>query len=305
MGAKNYLRIVGVIENMSEFVAPDGSRHPLFGEGGGQQLADDIGAPLLGRVPIEPAVSVNGDQGDPLRSARHRRPSSSGRSPGARRGVVPPVEMAGCSARMLDAAMAALDALDENESSTEPAERRRNPPRHRRRSALEFGRIFRAVVVGIADIDDVAGASPPGKPGPPKPAPDAPPKPGPVTVMRDPKRAMRTVRMIAREGGSRHSRPTASVTKPGVSIKAPAIATSKPSSSSLAGNSPALTRFWKRKSKPSPSRRTRKAAAAEIRIIKAIALTPPTTCAAWIRTQISKIGTTRKRMARMRNTPSA
>ena len=67
--------------------------------------------------------------------------------------------------------------------------------------------------------------------------------------------------MIAREGGSRHSRPTASVTKPGVSIKAPAIATSRPSSSSLVGNSPALTRCWKRMSKPSPSRRTRNAAA--------------------------------------------
>ena len=53
-GRKNYLRIVGVIENMSEFVAPDGSRHSLFGAGGGRQLAADIGAPLLGQVLIEP-----------------------------------------------------------------------------------------------------------------------------------------------------------------------------------------------------------------------------------------------------------
>ena len=58
MGRKNYLRIVGVIENMTEFVAPDGSRHALFGAGGGQQLADDIGVPLLGSVPIEPIVSA-------------------------------------------------------------------------------------------------------------------------------------------------------------------------------------------------------------------------------------------------------
>ena len=122
MGAKNYLRIVGVIENMSEFVAPDGSRHSLFGEGGGQQLADDIGAPLLGRVPIEPAVSVNGDQGDP--AALGETPAAEQLRAIARvlaEEYVPPVEMAGCSARMLDAAMAALDALDENESSTEPA----------------------------------------------------------------------------------------------------------------------------------------------------------------------------------------
>ena len=131
MGAKNYLRIVGVIENMSEFVAPDGSRHSLFGEGGGQQLADDIGAPLLGQVPIEPAVSVNGDQGDPAAlgetlAAEQLRAIARVLA----EEYVPPVEMAGCSARMLDAAMAALDALDENESSTEPAATlRRNPPR--------------------------------------------------------------------------------------------------------------------------------------------------------------------------------
>ena len=49
---------------MSEFVAPDGSRHSLFGEGGGTQLATDIGAPLLGRVPIEPIVSTGGDVGE-------------------------------------------------------------------------------------------------------------------------------------------------------------------------------------------------------------------------------------------------
>ena len=123
MGRKNYLRIVGVIENMSEFVAPDGSRHSLFGEGGGQQLADDIGAPLLGQVPIEPAVSVNGDQGDP--AALGETPAAEQLRAIARvlaEEYVPPVEMAGCSARMLDAAMAALDALDENESSTKPAD---------------------------------------------------------------------------------------------------------------------------------------------------------------------------------------
>ncbi len=118
MGRKNYLRIVGVIENMTEFVAPDGSRHALFGQGGGQQLADDIGAPLLGRVPIEPGVSEGGDIGEP---------ASLGQGPAAdelrsiatliAEEYIPPVEMAGCSARMLDAAMAALDALDAAEDS--------------------------------------------------------------------------------------------------------------------------------------------------------------------------------------------
>jgi len=118
MGRKNYLRIVGVIENMSEFVAPDGSVHPLFGTGGGQQLATDIGAPLLGSVPIESVVSEGGDTGEPAVLA-------GGAAAEVLRSIataiaeeyVPPVEMAGCSARMLDAAMEALDALDSEEAA--------------------------------------------------------------------------------------------------------------------------------------------------------------------------------------------
>lgn len=113
MGRKNYLRIVGVIENMSEFVAPDGSRHALFGRGGGQALADDVGVPLLGAVPIEPGVSEGGDIGQPAVLGE-------GPAADAIRSIataiaeehVPPIEMAGCSARMLDAAAAALDELD-------------------------------------------------------------------------------------------------------------------------------------------------------------------------------------------------
>ncbi len=118
MGRKNYLRIVGVIENMTSFVAPDGSEHNLFGSGGGQQLADDVGVPLLGSVPIEAEVSIGGDSGSPA-------VLGSGAASEAIKAIaqaiaeeyVPPVEMAGCSARMLEAAMAALDELDELEAS--------------------------------------------------------------------------------------------------------------------------------------------------------------------------------------------
>ena len=118
MGRKNYLRIVGVIENMTSFVAPDGSQHALFGSGGGQQLADDVGVPLLGSVPIEAEVSIGGDCGTPA-------VLGSGAAAEALRAIaeaiaeeyVPPVEMAGCSARMLEAAMAALDELDELETN--------------------------------------------------------------------------------------------------------------------------------------------------------------------------------------------
>ena len=113
MGRKNYLRIVGVIENMSEFTAPDGSRHALFGEGGGRQLADDVGVPLLGSIPIEPAVSLGGDTGEPAVLGRGAAADAIRRiAASIAEEYVPPVEMAGCSARMLDAAVAALDALD-------------------------------------------------------------------------------------------------------------------------------------------------------------------------------------------------
>jgi ATP-binding protein involved in chromosome partitioning len=113
MGRKNYLRIVGVIENMSEFVAPDGSRHALFGSGGGAALAADIGVPLLGSVPIEAQVGLGGDSGEPA-------VLGDGAAADSLRSIaraiteehIPPVEMAGCSARMLDAAAAALDELD-------------------------------------------------------------------------------------------------------------------------------------------------------------------------------------------------
>ena len=66
MGRNNYLRIAGVIENMTAYVAPDGTRHALFGEGGGEALASEIGAPLLGKVPIDPLVSPSSDAGEPF-----------------------------------------------------------------------------------------------------------------------------------------------------------------------------------------------------------------------------------------------
>ena len=66
MGRNNYLRIAGVIENMTAFVTPDGAHHTLFGEGGGESLAAEIGTPLLGKVPIDPVVSPSSDAGEPF-----------------------------------------------------------------------------------------------------------------------------------------------------------------------------------------------------------------------------------------------
>ncbi|PXY32428.1 Mrp/NBP35 family ATP-binding protein [Prauserella muralis] len=65
-------RVAGVIENMSWFEAPDGSRMEIFGSGGGQTVADSlsksVGAevPLLGQVPLDPRLREQGDAGTPL-----------------------------------------------------------------------------------------------------------------------------------------------------------------------------------------------------------------------------------------------
>ncbi len=66
MGRNNYLRIAGVIENMTAFVTPDGAQHALFGEGGGEALAAEIGTPLLAKVPIDPVVTTSSDAGEPF-----------------------------------------------------------------------------------------------------------------------------------------------------------------------------------------------------------------------------------------------
>jgi ATP-binding protein involved in chromosome partitioning len=111
MARKSYLRVAGVIENMSSFTCDHGESYALFGEGGGDELARDAGVPLLGRIPLEPSVSSGGDAGSPI--ALGDGPAAEAFREIARiivEEAVPPVAMAGCSARMLDAAVAALDA---------------------------------------------------------------------------------------------------------------------------------------------------------------------------------------------------
>ncbi len=58
--------VMGVIENMSWFTGDDGTRYRLFGEGGGQALADDLEVPLLAQVPLVPDLREGGDSGLPI-----------------------------------------------------------------------------------------------------------------------------------------------------------------------------------------------------------------------------------------------
>lgn len=66
MAKKVNLAVVGVIENMSWFRGDDGKHYELFGAGGGQELADLLDVPLLGQVPLVPALREGGDDGHPI-----------------------------------------------------------------------------------------------------------------------------------------------------------------------------------------------------------------------------------------------
>ena len=66
MARRSFLRVAGVIENMSAFRCEHGESYPLFGSGGGRALADEIGVELLGQVPIEATVAAGGDAGEPV-----------------------------------------------------------------------------------------------------------------------------------------------------------------------------------------------------------------------------------------------
>jgi ATP-binding protein involved in chromosome partitioning len=66
MAHKVDLEIGGVIENMAAFVTPDGERYALFGEGGGQALADELDVPMLGKVPLTMPLREQSDAGEPL-----------------------------------------------------------------------------------------------------------------------------------------------------------------------------------------------------------------------------------------------
>jgi ATP-binding protein involved in chromosome partitioning len=103
MARKGYLRVAGVIENMSGFSCGHGERYDLFGSGGGERLAHEIGVPLLAQIPIEPAISLGGDRGEPAALGEGDAARSFSELADAVTDVAPVIEMKDCTARMLDA----------------------------------------------------------------------------------------------------------------------------------------------------------------------------------------------------------
>ena len=119
MARRSFLPVVGVIENMSEFVCDAGKSYALFGSGGGEALATEIDVPLLGSVPLEAAVAAGNDAGEPVSFGGDGRAAAVFREIADRIAteVAPPAsddgpDMAGCSARLLDAVNAAFDEID-------------------------------------------------------------------------------------------------------------------------------------------------------------------------------------------------
>jgi len=110
MARRSFLRVAGVIENMSHFTCEHGTVHLLFGEGGGATLANEIGAELLGQVPIETAVASGSDIGEPVALSGSSAAAEVFRDIARKiaAATVPATEMAGCSARLLESVEIAL-----------------------------------------------------------------------------------------------------------------------------------------------------------------------------------------------------
>jgi ATP-binding protein involved in chromosome partitioning len=80
-GAKMFQRVavpvLGIIENMSYFVCTHcGDRTAIFGSGGGKRLAEELGVPLLGEIPLYPAILEGGDRGEPIVVAEPQAPAA-------------------------------------------------------------------------------------------------------------------------------------------------------------------------------------------------------------------------------------
>ena len=110
MARRGHIRVAGVIENMSAFTCGHGETYEIFGSGGGQRLADEIGVPLVGSVPLNASVAASGDAGVPI-ALDEAGPLAGVFAAIAERVVTeisPLVEMAGCSARLLERVEKAL-----------------------------------------------------------------------------------------------------------------------------------------------------------------------------------------------------
>ena len=102
MARRSFMPVIGVVENMAGFTTESGEHFNLFGEGGGQELADELGVPLIASIPLDPLVVTGGDNGTPVMQSEPGSPAALAVSGAAKRVVelVPPVEDETCTARI-------------------------------------------------------------------------------------------------------------------------------------------------------------------------------------------------------------
>jgi ATP-binding protein involved in chromosome partitioning len=113
MARRGYLRVAGVVENMSDFTCEHGTSYALFGSGGGARLADELGVPLVGTVPLHPDLSSGGDIGEPVALGDGQLATVFAElARSVAEEVAPVLETSGCSARMLEQVTAAVAAAD-------------------------------------------------------------------------------------------------------------------------------------------------------------------------------------------------
>ncbi len=110
MARRGYLRVAGVVENMSGFTCEHGTTYPLFGSGGGERLAAELGVPLVGKIPLHGDMAAAGDAGEPVALSR------GGLAEVFRdlarvvaEEIAPLLEASGCTARLLGAMAGAVD----------------------------------------------------------------------------------------------------------------------------------------------------------------------------------------------------
>jgi ATP-binding protein involved in chromosome partitioning len=102
MARRSHMPIVGVIENMAGLSCDCGRVHDVFGEGGGAELATDLGVPLIGSIPLDPEVVPGGDQGRPVVASATRSPAAAAIREIADQlvALVPPAELETCTGRI-------------------------------------------------------------------------------------------------------------------------------------------------------------------------------------------------------------
>jgi ATP-binding protein involved in chromosome partitioning len=114
MARRGYLRVAGVIENMSDFTCEHGTTYALFGSGGGARLAQSLGVPLLGSIPLHPDLAAGGDAGVPVATAEDSELGAVFKEMArvVAEEVAPTVDVQGCSARLMERVEAAVAQAD-------------------------------------------------------------------------------------------------------------------------------------------------------------------------------------------------